>query len=170
MFRLLIFIVIFIATNSAEEKIKPPLFRHYVEDVPHIRPVNDQSYLLPKTSKPINYNIELSTQIDEKIFMFQGRVEIEIEILEFTSNIVLHSFNLTIEDTKLTKNDRLTPVELLGDHKYDGLRNFLIIETVDEALIPGEIYFLTIRYNGELRDDEAGFYRSSYSDDNGDTV
>lgn len=167
MVRLILIIAIFIATCTANTI--PPLYRKFVEDVSHIRPANDIDYLLPKTSRPINYNIELSTKIDEGLFPFEGRVEIEIEILEFTSNIVLHSYSLTIKNIKLMKSDRLSVIKLKSP-EHSKLYDFLTIHTEEDVLIQGETYFLTIEYNGVLRDDEAGFYKSSYINENGEPV
>lgn len=51
---------------------------------------------LPKTVKPIHYDINLKPNLSD--FTFQGEVRIQYESAEATKNIVLHAQDVVITD------------------------------------------------------------------------
>lgn len=54
-------------------------------------------------------------------------------------------------------------------HLYDNELNFMSVEA-DAELEVGEEYILTLKYTGYLNTNMRGFYRSSYENENGETV
>lgn len=116
-------------------------------------------YRLPNNTRPESYEITLVTNVDKNEFSFSGIVVIDIRVLEASSNIILHARQLNIQFVQLTtKNRTLIP---LNDFSYDRTTEFLIISTQTE-LRKDTNFILTIEYIGELRNDQHGFYRTSY--------
>lgn len=122
------------------------------------------SYRLPIESFPEHYAVHLKTNIHEANFTFTGRVEITIAIREDTSMVVVHARQLSISEVRLWNT--LNPPTVIEIHpfEYDPVTEFVTISLLDGILQSGQKFLLTIEYNGELRDDNLGFYRSSYRD------
>lgn len=127
------------------------------------------NYRLPKINKVYSYKIELKTYFDEepqKSFMFDGLVTIECSTDINTQSITLHSENLHIREVKLLNFDSSTkPLKW----QYESSTKFLKIIDVEEKMEIGS-NALQISYEGKLSDDNIGFYKSSYENDDGDTV
>lgn len=131
-------------------------------------PFDGKDYRLPNNTIPLHYDIWLSTNIHNGIFDFDGRVTIQIQAIENTPNITIHYREVTIVKVDLfnaagflLQSD--VPIETREDVE------FLII-TPSLPLVQGQIYSVEITYIGLLRNDDAGFYRSSYLDSIGRTV
>lgn len=130
-------------------------------------------YRLPKDTIPINYDIHLITNIHEGDFDFTGTVKITLKVLEETDTITIHSRQLEIENDYelLDKDENPFPVTLEYVSKTEFLK--FKLEQVEgeepKKLKKGE-YTLEINYNGTLRDDNGGFYRSSYTNEAGKEV
>lgn len=142
-----------------------------------IKKLNDVNYRLPNNTKPLHYDIHLTTNLhllesseepDPK-WQFQGKVTIELTVVEQSRFITLHSRQQTINSVELKWDG---PTIKLEDPTYDETLEFLTLNVANDApyLLEGENYTLTIEYNATLRDDNAGFYRSSYVNEAGDTV
>lgn len=168
-----------IATINAQFEAQP-LYRYLVEDVSHIRPLNDEEYLLPGSTVPHKYDVQIWTKIDEGEFDFNGEVTITIEAIADTSTIVLHHRNLTIDEVQVFSADHLTEYDVVKSEEedYNEHLEFYTITLADHILVPGDYYQVYIKYSGELRgvpisptdNDEAGFYRGFYLNDDGEKV
>lgn len=130
-----------------------------------IRDIRDSNvnYRLPNNTKPTAYNISIKTNVADRDFDFHGQVRIKIKILEATEQITLHQHGLKIHSTRLT-SETGKPIDTKAP-KYDSDRDFIIFETIDRILVPGQIVFLIIKYQGTLGVENSGFYRSYYYDD-----
>lgn len=133
----------------------------------------DINYRLPNETVPIFYNVVIKTKIDEGISDFSGTVEIRLLVKQNTSKIVLHSKQQSIENLELFSDParplafNLVPTtfKLLEDEQI------LEISTVSgNNLTAGKEYLLAIDFTGVLRDDNVGFYRSSYVNKNENRV
>lgn len=118
------------------------------------------SYRLPNNTRPLHYDILISTGIHIPDFEFFGTVNIQILILETSQQIVMNYKQLTIQIINLfDANDSLiqtnVPFNLIE------AQEFLEINPLVQ-LIQGQKYFVQINYNGTLRTDDYGFFRSSY--------
>lgn len=131
-------------------------------------PFDGVEYRLPNHTKPVLYSIELETAIHEGNFDFSGHVEIEIDVIEATDVITLHSRQLTISKVELWDED-LRVTSAFHNYTIREDREFLEIH-LSVTLAPGEKYYIVIDYNGTLRDDDAGFYRSSYLNKDGEEI
>lgn len=128
------------------------------------------SYRLPNETFPEHYAVHLKTNIHEANFSFTGRVEITIATREETSVVVVHARQLSISVVKLW-NTLSTPTEIeIHPFEYDSVTEFVTIRLSDGILQSDQKFLLIIEYNGELREDNLGFYRSSYRDANNQLV
>lgn len=128
-----------------------------------------RGYRLPNNTLPLHYDINLRTNIHRSDFVFDGRVQIHIKVLEDTDTITLQYRQLIIRNvnildvngTVIQQNVPFTmthPLEFLDISSSTPL-------TIDDELI------VDILYTGILRSDGAGFIRSSYvNSDTSDTI
>lgn len=124
------------------------------------------NYRLPNNTKPETYDVTLATSIHKGQFNFTGTVIIVIRVLENNTNVItLQTRQLMIDSVDLF-NDGKTFINSV--FKKDEITEFLHIKSA-ETLKTNVQYHLKIKYNGELRDDWAGFYRASYVNANGET-
>ncbi|XP_043288509.1 aminopeptidase N-like [Venturia canescens] len=118
---------------------------------------------------PRRYTIRIEPNIVPNDFTFNGEIEIEIDVLEDTSLIVLHAAELRIDEyaTKLRYLGG-PEVNVVIRPAYDPDTNFYVL-LLNGCLIRGH-YVLEMKYQGILRDDFRGFFRDSYVDDVGKKV
>jgi hypothetical protein len=127
-------------------------------------------YRLPANLKPFSYDIKIKPYIGpfetygNKSFTFDGQVNISFTCLNETKEIVMHSKDLTILETKLFANDT-KELSINKNLKYDEIREFLSIE-MSSHCEKNANYTLHIKYIGLISDSLAGFYRSSYTNSN----
>lgn len=127
---------------------------------------NGVNYRLPNNTKPEHYAISLETNVHENNFTFLGQVTITLRALEATKNITIHHRQLTIGRVILQEADNIIPIKV--DISYDKTTEFLVI-TVPDGLKKDQRYKLLIIYDGTLRTDMGGFYRSSYVNSKNET-
>lgn len=122
------------------------------------------SYRLPNNTFPEHYTIHLKTNVHEEDFSFTGEVKITVVTRTETTFIVVHARQLVIGEVSLW-NTLTIPTEI-GIHpiEYDPITEFVTIRLLNGFLPSNERFLLIIAYNGELREDNLGFYRSSYRD------
>ena len=117
----------------------------------------DTSYRLPKNVRPLSYDVYLKS--DLQTFEFEGEVKITVEVLENTSEIILHIDKQNISLIRVSEPDtevNLTEVNI--DHE----KQFLIIKSLSNFSADTE-YNISINFTATLSEDMIGFYRSSYS-------
>lgn len=138
------------------------------EDVRVYADTTNETYRLPNNTRPTLYDVHLRTWIHEGNFTFEGSVGISIIAMETSNTIVLHQRQLNITSFELrdSSNGSILPASMA----YDPIREFLSFDVLSNGLEAGNQYSLQINYTGTLRTDEAGFYRSSYLNDNGDRI
>lgn len=121
--------------------------------------------------KPFDYEIKIKPYIGpfeiygNKSFTFDGQVNISFTCLNQTDQIVIHSKDLTILETKLFVKNATTEISLNKNLKYDEVREFLTIEMKSQCEMNVN-YTLHVKYIGLISDSLAGFYRSSYINSN----
>lgn len=135
-----------------------------VEDLPPLEDVFT-TYRLPNATQPNSYDITLRTRVHDGDFAFSGNVRIDIRIEEATNSITLHHRELTIQEVRLWSGANNASVPVLS-HSYNATFEFFTV-SVQQTLSVGQTFILDVDYNGTLRTDEAGFYRSSYLADDG---
>ena len=113
-------------------------------------------YRLPRAVVPRRY--ELRLEPDLGAFAFAGSVGIELEVVEPTSEIVLNAAELEIAGGNLD-GVALAGVDYDDEHERAVLR-------LGEAVQPGAAR-LNLAFAGTLNDKLRGFYRSTFTDDDG---
>jgi aminopeptidase N len=131
-------------------------------------PEEDFNYRLPNNTRPIKYNLFMTTDIHKDERDFEGKVEIQIKVLEDSDHITIHSRQIKINNVDLL-NSSSSLIESNVTITYRQQVEFLIIKPTI-PLLKGVIYWVVINYEGQLRDDNMGFYRSTYIDKNGKEV
>ena len=117
--------------------------------------------LLPGNVKPTKYDITLEP--DFNTFTFNGRETIQVEILSPTTSITLNSIEIAIESCTIT----------LSSGEELAARSTLLNEEDETARfqfnteLPAGEATLSIEFTGELNDKLRGFYRSTYTDIDG---
>lgn len=136
-----------------------------VEDVPQ-QDENGVIHRLYRGVHPTHYDILIKTKVAEKDLNFNGQVTIDITVTTATKLIELHSKLLIIDGLELWTKEA-TPSKLEVSYKPEETE-LLEIKSVDD--IPVGDYTLKIDYNGQLKDDDLGFYVSKYTNENNEEV
>lgn len=168
MFRTILLGVLVICSLVSAQLEPQPLFRfnERLSEVPESRVVTN--YRLPNNTRPSHYDVELWTRVDQQEFDFQGTVSITLNALEATNNITVHTRQLTIEEVSVRLSTSQSVIsEVTFEEDTDA--EFLVVN-VPSGLAAGAEYVLFVNFSGELRQDDAGFYRSSYINATGDRV
>jgi len=117
-------------------------------------------YRLPRTVTPSHYELVIAPDLDG--FRFEGTTVITVWVQEPTTEIVLNAAELDLHSAVVRD---ASGKELAGSTMLDaGLGRATI--TFPEALPPGEAT-LTITSTGSINDQLRGFYRSTFTDGNG---
>ena len=117
--------------------------------------------LIPANVKPVNYRITLEP--DFGTFTFTGSETVRVEVLSATSAITLNAIELGIQSCSVTPDGgaTLTAQRISFDEEAETATfEFGAELPVGEAT-------LDIEFTGELNDKLRGFYRSSYTDIDG---
>ena len=117
---------------------------------------------LPLNIKPKRYTLDLKPDLRE--FVFLGQETIDLEIIESTSTIILHSLDIEIQNCNLILPQQIPiePIQTISD-KNTGTIRFIF----DQELPKGPAT-LKLDFTGEINDRLRGFYRSHYFSVDGD--
>ncbi len=133
---------------------------------------NKINYRLPTHLKPFYYEISIKSFIGsmyaEKSFKFDGNINISFTCLNSTDKIVLHIKDLEIknETLKLTHSNEIIEANLSWTNDFD--REFMIIN-LNKECVKFNNYTLHMLYTGEISENLAGYYQSSYASLNDQT-
>lgn len=114
---------------------------------------------LPRAVRPIRYELQLEPDLDAATFA--GTVAIEAAVDAVTSEIVLNAADLEIDAASVSTGTSThePAVVMLADHER------LVLDLGTE-LAPGPVT-IDLTFRGVLNDQLRGFYRSSWTDDDG---
>lgn len=120
---------------------------------------------LPLDVSPVHYSLELTPNLDKLEFFCNETVAVIVNRTD-VSEISLHSKEIYVESVSFrsnapncTSNPSLTAIHY--DVKYN------IVKFVFDGPLPMGPGDLDIRYRGILNGDMCGFYKSQYTDVNG---
>ncbi len=118
--------------------------------------------VLPQSVTPDNYQIELEPNFET--FTFNGKVIIKASVNENTDSVTLNSAELEITAVSaISQGHNLEVSNISTDPNHETLTI-----TLDDTIKKGESNLqLHISFVGELNDRLLGFYRSQYTDING---
>ncbi len=117
-------------------------------------------FRLPRTVEPVRYRIEIEPDIGAATF--SGTLEIDITVHETVDRMVLNAADLAISNVEV-RSEGTTAVGCNVDFN-DDLEQ--VTFTPPAALAPGD-YAVSCRFTGTLNDNLRGFYRSTFTDDQG---
>ena len=125
---------------------------------------------LPRNIRPLYYKVYLVPHL-EGSFTIDGKVVIDVTVLEATDRITLHIKNITIHESSVSVEEISSEGSDDGQgnrlwvvmHDYDIPREFYSI-ALNEKLKNGKIYRIFIKFTAQLSDNLAGFHRIPYKD------
>lgn len=117
-------------------------------------PIN---YRLPNDTKPETYHISLQTDISEGRFDYNGYICINILIVNATRAVTIHARDLNIISIRLSNG---SSVISLMPWRRNTKTDFLTIPTKSVEMLPGDRYRLEVIFDGRLRTDLRGFFRT----------
>jgi len=125
-----------------------------------------QPVLLPRNVLPSKYILHLEP--DLKTFNLDGDLSVEVTVNEPTSEISLHSRDIDFKSVKFvaSSGDTFEATNIssnLGTNQLPWVTTFSFSKSDGDAVIPAGSGVLKILFRGELNDQMAGFYRSSYT-------
>ncbi|KAH7271100.1 hypothetical protein MRS44_005120 [Fusarium solani] len=120
--------------------------------------------VLPKNVKPLHYDLTLEPNFET--FKYEGTVVIDFDVVEDSTSIALNTVELDIHETIVEANGATVTSSPTLDYNKDTQTTTI---TFDQTIPAGQKARLTQRFTGTLNDDMAGFYRSSYKDEQGNT-
>lgn len=140
-----------------------PVIRPAFEDQPTIITAEDDviNYRLSGDVVPSHYQVTLTPHLDN--WTFDGHVIIHVQAkVASLQAITLHANILDIKTVKVYLPAAPTDDLYAGmSTTYEQTTHKLTIP-VNRNLVTDTTYYIEIEYSGEMRDDMAGFYRSTY--------
>jgi aminopeptidase N len=124
----------------------------------------DNEYRLENTVLPTAYDVQFS-EVEFSNFTFKGSVKINARIVKETNVIVLHRGNLTAYVTSVTSIENNKGLTVAGTSYNKTTEKLSIL--LEEYLKPSDNISIQLNFNGTLRNDMIGFYRSSYINERG---
>ncbi|ORZ06624.1 aminopeptidase [Absidia repens] len=119
--------------------------------------------VLPTNVKPNHYDLWLKPHLDT--FVFEGRVKVNLDVIESTRVITLNTHEIKILSATLGYDDETLSS---ADISYDPKKTTASL-TFSGTVPAHSQALLDITFEGILNDQMTGFYRSSYKDDQGNT-
>jgi len=130
--------------------------------------------LLPDAAVPSRYDLRLEPDLER--FVFDAKVRITLEVREAVSDLTLHSKELQILSATFVpaEADASTVGAKVSGDAIDALTITQNMKKNTVAfgfpeVLPVGLGFLDIEYVGQLNNQMAGFYRSSYKDIHGNS-
>jgi len=119
--------------------------------------------VLPKNVKPLHYDVTLEP--DFKTFKNNGTETIELDVVEDSNSISLNSLDIDIKETTISSGSHT--ISSAPTLKFDDETQRVNIH-FDKTIPAGSKATVTTKFVGTLNDNMAGFYRSSYKQDDGE--
>ncbi|GEQ69240.1 hypothetical protein JCM33374_g2911 [Metschnikowia sp. JCM 33374] len=121
---------------------------------------NHQREVLPTNVKPLRYDLTLEPDFDK--FTFNGDLSIDLQVNEPSTEITLNSIEIDIHSAQFNGT-------AVSNISYDEEKQTATF-TLASEVAAGAAASLSLSFTGILNDKMAGFYRSSYTDENGKTA
>tara|TARA_Y100001970_G_scaffold163414_1_gene199739 strand:+ start:14722 stop:17247 length:2526 start_codon:yes stop_codon:yes gene_type:complete len=121
--------------------------------------IETNPHRLPRTVLPNHYALELEPDLAQS--SFQGQVIIDLEVVDETDTIVLNSAELNIQDVQVDQGGLVQASSISLDEDLERATF-----TFPVVLQPGQAKLLC-SFAGTLNDKLRGFYRSTWTDEEG---
>ncbi|CAG0923104.1 unnamed protein product [Notodromas monacha] len=112
---------------------------------------NAQNFRLPLNVIPSHYDIEVQVKLDPaEDFTFSGIVSINFTCVEATDTVVIHNYNLTVDEANVVLQARDESGTSVGIDRHEYEWDYAKFQTIflTESLVAGHDYRLTIPYSG----------------------
>ncbi|XP_067470179.1 glutamyl aminopeptidase isoform X1 [Thunnus thynnus] len=126
-----------------------------------------RNFRLPRYVNPIHYDLHLEPDLVDDTYT--GTVEIHVEVSKPTRHLWLH-----IRETFVSAMPRLRMLDSQGGQKEVSVKScfeynpqqYVVVEATEELPItgPGEVYVLSLDFQGWLNGSVVGFYRVIYTE------
>ncbi|KAM3423226.1 Aminopeptidase [Cercospora zeina] len=118
--------------------------------------------ILPDHVKPINYAISLTDLAAGEPWIYQGKVDIDVDVKKSTKTITLNTHELKVHSAELiTDSGKHSSAVKASDISYD-TKHQRCTFTFDQELAQSPKAVLSIAFEGVMNNHMAGFYRSKY--------
>ena len=118
------------------------------------------SHRLPRSVVPRRYELRMAPDLEE--FTFEGRVDVDLEVMAPVSEIVLNAAELEITRATLTDRDGTRREGTVG-YRTELQRAVIVLD----GWCPAGPAALSMEFTGALNDQLHGFYRSTFTDVDG---
>ncbi|RAK82529.1 M1 family metallopeptidase [Aspergillus fijiensis CBS 313.89] len=120
--------------------------------------------VLPTNVKPLHYDLTLEPNFEA--FTYDGTVIVDLEVTEDTNSISLNSNEIKIHNAVVSAQG-----SVVASQPEVSINQDTQVATVkfSETIPAGSSAQLKLTFTGELNDNMAGFYRSSYKTSDGET-
>ena len=125
-------------------------------------PEPEQPYRLPRSVVPSRYDLELAPDLDAETF--DGVVVVAVDVVEPVTEIVLNANELTLDEAEVTADGRRVEVTEIRVDDEAERATLALAETVD----PGA-WSVRISFHAKLNPRLEGFYKSTFTDADGQT-
>nr|XP_020496909.1 glutamyl aminopeptidase [Labrus bergylta] len=126
------------------------------------------NFRLPEYVKPVHYDLHVEPNFDDDTYT--GIVEVHVEVTKVTRHLWLH-----IRQTFVSAPPRLRMQSSQGGQKEVGVKQcfeykkheYVVVEATEDLKItgPGEVYVLSLDFQGWLNGSVVGFYRVIYTEE-----
>jgi puromycin-sensitive aminopeptidase len=121
----------------------------------------ENPHRLPRTVLPHRYDLTLEPDLASATFA--GAESVEVEVAEPTTEIVLNSIDIEIDEATVeVAGERMVASVTLDDEAERATLTF-------DRAVPAGPAVMHLRFRGVLNDKLVGFYRSTFTDDSGAT-
>lgn len=133
---------------------------HNIEKFPH------KNQRLPKDLKPLSYQLDL--RVNLTTLKYSGVVKIRILCEKITSYVILHCGDLDVMNVSVAKTENSEEKGLIIDRILAFKAHQQLCIELREALLSGEVYYVTLEFKSKISDRLEGFYKSSYTTETGE--
>ncbi|RDW77149.1 hypothetical protein BP6252_05202 [Coleophoma cylindrospora] len=118
--------------------------------------------ILPANVIPKHYHLTLEPDFEK--FTFDGTVIIDLDVVEETTSISLNTLELDIHSTKILSGSQT--ISSTPELTYNESTQTTKV-AFEKTISPGSKAQMEIKFTGQLNDKMAGFYRSTYKNQDG---
>ena len=130
------------------------------------------NYRLPKHLMPIHYDFTMQPyfNVTQKPEYYDATIRIHFKCVNSTNKFVIHKKDIDINSTTLRitslKDSVNFPTMTNFAYTYDNETSFLTVDLDEEhQFVAGEEYTFETEFRAYTKNDNVGFYRTSYTDD-----
>jgi aminopeptidase N len=147
--------------------LNPPHSLKTTTEIAENPPQNSKNLRLPRSIRPVSYDVTLLPFLSSDNFTFNGEIAIRINVNEKSKNVTLHSASLVINWSfsniqKLGDDEKPVENVSITNQYFVDEKQFLVLET-GKHLEANENYVVKLQFVGSIKDNLQGFYKSSYN-------